>query len=170
MNLILIIVFICVLIFGLAAFTGAPYVPSHKKELQIAFKKLYRLSPQDYIVDLGAGDGMVLKVASEFGAKGLGIEINPLLVMIAKWRLRKDPNMEVKFGNLFATELPSETSLIYVFGESRDITKMVDVALRHTRRYHKTVYLMSYGFTVPGLKVFKKNRALYLYQIKDESI
>ena len=77
---------VLVLVFGGTALTGAPFVPSRRKELEIIFKKLYRLSKNDLLVDLGSGDGKVLKAASDFGARALGIELNQFLVLFSKLR------------------------------------------------------------------------------------
>ena len=89
MPVIFIILGILTIILSFTAFFGAPYVPSLKSELKKAFTKLYPLSEKDTLIDLGAGDGVVLKVASEFKAKGIGIELNPVFALISKFRLRK---------------------------------------------------------------------------------
>ena len=68
-------------VFLLTVFFGAPYVPTHKKELIKLFEKL-KLSKNDILADIGSGDGVVLKTASNFGAKSIGFEINPFLVLI----------------------------------------------------------------------------------------
>ena len=55
------------LIFMLPGLTGAPYVPTLKKNLNAAFKKLYPMKKTDLLIDLGAGDGVVLKAAASTG-------------------------------------------------------------------------------------------------------
>jgi SAM-dependent methyltransferase len=43
--------------------------------------KLAQVTPQDYVVDLGAGDGkIVIAAARDFAARGLGLEYDPKLV------------------------------------------------------------------------------------------
>jgi hypothetical protein cdivTM_09943 len=74
-------------VFLLTVFFGAPYVPTHKKELIKLFEKL-KLSKNDILADIGSGDGVVLKTASNFSAKSIGFEINPFLVLISRIRLR----------------------------------------------------------------------------------
>ena len=59
MNIVIPIILILVVLFGFTAFTGAPYVPSLKSEIKKAFTKLYRISSKDFLIDLGAGDGIV---------------------------------------------------------------------------------------------------------------
>ena len=57
-----------------------PYLPS----TQVAVDEMLRLAgtgPDDLVVDLGSGDGrVVIAAARDFGARGLGIEIDPKLV------------------------------------------------------------------------------------------
>lgn len=57
-----------------------PYLPS----TQVAVDEMLRLAgtgPDDLVVDLGSGDGrVVIAAARDYGARGLGIEIDPKLV------------------------------------------------------------------------------------------
>ena len=84
---------------GFTAFTGAPYVPSKPREVKRAFTKLYKLSAKDVMVDIGSGDGLVLRAARRQGARAVGYEINPVLVLIAKWMSRHDAGVEVRLAN-----------------------------------------------------------------------
>ena len=53
---------------------------------------LAKIGKKDIIYDLGSGDGTALiTAAKEFGAKGVGIEIDPLRVFISK--------LLIRFGN-----------------------------------------------------------------------
>lgn len=57
-----------------------PYLPS----TQVAVDEMLRLAgtgPDDLVVDLGSGDGrVVIAAARDYGARGLGIELDPKLV------------------------------------------------------------------------------------------
>lgn len=58
----------------------APYVPS-PQGIVAEMLRLADVGPEDFIIDLGAGDGrIVLTAAKEFGARGLGVEILQHLV------------------------------------------------------------------------------------------
>ena len=85
-----------VLLFGFVAFTGAPYVPSRRRDLQKAFDELYRLKKTDMLVDIGSGDGVVLREASRRGARAIGYELQPLLVLISRWLSRHDEKVSVR--------------------------------------------------------------------------
>jgi hypothetical protein len=43
-----------------------------------------KLTPQDFVMDLGSGDGRMIIAAARRGAKGLGVEFNPDMVELAK--------------------------------------------------------------------------------------
>jgi len=84
------IVGVAILLFGLIVFRGAPYVPSQKRYVRQAFDELYPLGIRDVLVDVGSGDGIVLRLAAERGAQAIGYELNPLLVIISRWLSRYD--------------------------------------------------------------------------------
>ena len=157
--------FAVVLIFALMALTGAPYVPSKMSEIKQAFTKLYVLSKKDLVVDLGSGDGVVLKVANDLGAKAFGVELNPFLVLLAKWRLRGRKDVRVKCGNLFKVDFPAETTVVYLFGDGRDIKGMMETIQGQAKKLRRDLYVISHAFELPGMKPVKKHRAYFLYKI-----
>ena len=167
MLIILIPVAIVAGIFILTVLFGAPYVPSRNAELQKAFKNLYPLSKKDLLIDLGSGDGKVLKVASEFGARSVGVELNPILVFISKLRLRKNKKATVVCRDYFHYDFPAETSVVYVFSEDRDMPKMVRYIEKQAKKIGHPIYLISHAFEVSGYKAEKTYRAYYLYKIKE---
>ncbi len=159
------ILFAVVLLFAVMALTGAPYVPSKLSEIKLAFTKLYKLSTKDLVVDLGSGDGVVLKVASDLGAKGFGVELNPFLVAISRWRLRKKKDVKVKCGNLFKVDFPAETTVVYLFGDGRDIGGMMGAIKAQAKKLGHDLFVISHAFELPNLKPEKKYRAYFLYKI-----
>ncbi|MDO4759266.1 MAG: class I SAM-dependent methyltransferase [Candidatus Saccharibacteria bacterium] len=166
MNLFLVFLLILALLFGATVLIGAPYVPSKPSDLRRAFTKLYNLTEKDFLVDLGAGDGLVLKIAAnEFGAEVLGVEINPILVLIIRWRMRKIPKARVLCENLFQARLPRQTTVVYTFGESRDIGKIYQKIEKEAKRLKKPLYFISYAFEVPGVKFTKKYGTHFLYEV-----
>ena len=168
MQIAFLIISTILLFFGIFAFTGAPYVPSIKKELNLLFENLYPLKKSDHIVDLGSGDGIVLKIAAEHGASGTGIELNPFLVLISKLRLRKYKNIHFKLGDMYGLEFPKETTLIYIFGDHRDFARLEKKVQSEANRLKKTLYFVSYGFNSKKNKPVKTYRAYFLYKIQPE--
>jgi cyclopropane fatty-acyl-phospholipid synthase-like methyltransferase len=60
---------------------GAPWAPTSKRIVQ-KMLIIAKVCPDDLLVDLGSGDGrIIIRASMEFGARSLGIEINPLWVL-----------------------------------------------------------------------------------------
>ncbi len=167
MPIFLIPIIVVLAIFCLTALVGAPYVPSRNKEIREAFTKLYKLSKNDLLIDLGSGDGKVLKAASECGASSIGIELNPILVFISKLRLRKDKNASVYCRDYFHFDFPAETTVVYLFSEDRDTPKIVNYIEKQATKIGHPIYLISYAFEAEKYKSEKNYRAYYLYKIKE---
>lgn len=153
-----------VVLFGFVVFRGAPYVPSRKRELIDAFDRLYPINSHDTLVDIGSGDGIVLREAAKRGARAIGYELNPILVLISRLLSRHNSRIATHLADFWSVQLPSETTVVYVFGESRDITKMAQKVEDEAIRIGKTLAFISYGFAVPGKTPAKKVGAYYLYQ------
>lgn len=158
------VLFAVILVFGFVVFRGAPYVPSQRKELAKAFDKLYPLSENDTLIDIGSGDGIVLREAARRHARAIGYELNPILVLISRLLSRRQPLVSTYLADFWFVQLPPETTVIYVFGESRDIVKMAQKVADEANRLNKNLFLISYGFAVPGLNPVKKVAAYYLYR------
>ena len=91
---------------------GAPYVPTPR---HVALKMLTvaDVSSDDVVYDLGSGDGRILIMAAqEFGARGVGVEIDPELVRTARRKARRAgvaDRVEFRQGDLFETDLSPAT-------------------------------------------------------------
>lgn len=57
-----------------------PYVPTSPETVE-AMLELAGVKPGDVVYDLGCGDGrIVIAAAEKFGATGVGVDLNPLLI------------------------------------------------------------------------------------------
>ena len=66
-----------------------PYVPTTEQAVQ-AMLKLAGVKKTDVVYDLGCGDGrIVIAAAKNYGARGVGIDINPVRIAEAKENARK---------------------------------------------------------------------------------
>jgi hypothetical protein len=67
---------------------GAPYVPTHPRAVEhmVGFS---RPKAGECAVDIGSGDGKVVIAMARAGAVAHGYEINPLLVALSRWRIRR---------------------------------------------------------------------------------
>src|SRR5882724_9615513 len=87
----------------------APWWTTNKKVARIMCK-LVKIKKSDVIYDLGSGEGTALVVAvKEFGAqKGVGIEIDPLRVMLSKRYVKRagqEKKIEVLKQNFFDVDI-----------------------------------------------------------------
>lgn len=166
MEFVLWAVGIVVAVFLLTAFRGAPYVPSRSKDIERAFDELYTLKPTDTLVDIGSGDGKVCLAAASRGARSIGYEINPFLVLLARWRARGVDRVSFRLADFWRVKLPHEVTVVYTFGDARDIQRMADWVERQASRLSQPIYFLSYAFEVRGHTLVKKNSIYYLYEIK----
>jgi SAM-dependent methyltransferase len=61
-----------------------PYVPTTMKVVRTILD-LGSVGPDDYLIDLGSGDGrIVITAAKEYGARGFGVDLNKDLVELSK--------------------------------------------------------------------------------------
>ena len=74
---------------------------------------LARVGPDDVVYDLGSGDGRVVIVAAQdFGARGVGIELDPPLIEISR-QVARDAELQDKVtfieGDLFTADISKAT-------------------------------------------------------------
>lgn len=112
--MILIAFTLVIVAFGFVLMFGAPYVPTLKSQ-QVAALKLLNLNKGQTLLELGCGDGRVLRAAAKQGIKGIGYELNPIMYVVAvlvTWRYRK--LVSVRFGNFWQSSWPPADG-VYVF-------------------------------------------------------
>jgi hypothetical protein len=90
------------------------WVPTHDK-LVSAMLRAADTTSQDYVVDLGAGDGKIpITAAKEFGAHALGIEYDAQMVKLAKCYVAAEAvtnKVEIRQADIFETDLSKATVL-----------------------------------------------------------
>ena len=165
--MLLAIVIVLTVLFGAIAFIGAPYVPSLRREVRESFNSLYPIKSGDVVVDLGSGDGAVLKVAIENGARGVGYELNPLLAAVSKLRLRNAASIHV--ANMWTARLPDDTTLVYAFTVTRDTKKLSALVEREANRLGRSLNVMTFGAELYGHTPLRTRKAHALYEITPNS-
>ena len=89
-----------------------PYVPTTEAAVQ-EMLKLAGVTKSDTVYDLGCGDGrIVIAAAKTFGAKGVGIDINPDRIKEAKENARKaglDNAVRFEENDLFQADIHNAT-------------------------------------------------------------
>jgi methyltransferase family protein len=71
--------------------------------------------PEDYVIDLGAGDGKIaIAAAKKFGARSMGVEYNPDMVAFAQKNAQAagvTGKAQIVHGDIFATDFTQATVL-----------------------------------------------------------
>lgn len=160
------LVFGVVLVFGFVVARGAPYVPSHRKYVQLALSELYHLTSKDVLVDLGSGDGIVLRLAAARGARAIGYELNPVLVLISKLLARGNGRITTKVADFWLVDLPKETTVVYAFAVSRDIAKLEKKMQQTATANGHALWLITYGAKPKTLQPVSELHAHTLYKFE----
>jgi SAM-dependent methyltransferase len=158
--MILIILLLLVLPFSLVLLYGAPYLPTRRREADLALDMLH-LKKGEVFVDLGCGDGAVLLVAAKRGMVCYGYELNPLVWAIAMIRTRKfRSTVKVYCRNFWREPLPSATKGVFVFLLDKYMERLDE---KLTQEMPNGV-LLSYAFQIPGKKPVRTQGACFLYK------
>jgi hypothetical protein len=90
------------------------WVPTHDK-LVNAMLSAAGTGSDDFVIDLGAGDGKIpIAAAKEFGAKALGIEYDPKMVELAQCYVRAEQlghKVEIRQADIFEEDFSKATVL-----------------------------------------------------------
>jgi SAM-dependent methyltransferase len=89
------------------------WVPSPEDTVK-KMMEMGEITPQDFVVDLGSGDGRNVIAAAKLGAQALGVEYNPDMVDLSK-RLAKEAGVTGKAqfvqGDMFEADFSKATVL-----------------------------------------------------------
>jgi len=92
------------------------WVPT-PQELVDKMLNIAKVTPDDYVIDLGSGDGRTVITAAKIGAKATGIEYNPDMVALSKENAIKEgvgDKAEFIQADLYETDL-SKATVITMF-------------------------------------------------------
>lgn len=177
MNLIFIFL-LALIILGAAAFLilevsitiighyfGAPFIRSKKDKIR-AMLEIADIKPGETAVDLGSGDGSLVIEAARAGAKGIGVEINPLLVWYSRF---KSSRLGLNDHTLFICKNFKKFSLrdadvvfIYLWPETIEKLKQ---KLSHELR--PGARIVSNSFPIKGWMPIIEEDKIYLYRIRN---
>ncbi|MDH7476562.1 MAG: rRNA adenine N-6-methyltransferase family protein [Microgenomates group bacterium] len=127
---------------------GAMFVPSNKKEIKDILQ-IANLKKNDFFLDLGSGDGRVLITAAKYyNISGLGIEINPMLLLISNFFKKIHRLNKIKFirQDILKANI-SQADVIYMFLWPDLIDKIKDKIKKQAK---KNLLVISHGFKIDG--------------------
>ena len=90
------------------------WVPSDEQVVE-KMLDVAKITPQDFVIDLGSGDGRNVIAAARRGARALGVEFNPQMVELSRQNARKagvaDRATFVE-GDMYEADISQATALI----------------------------------------------------------
>jgi SAM-dependent methyltransferase len=140
------VIFLVAAGFAVGGLMGAPYVPILKNDSH-QILEIANLKPGGTLIDLGSGDGRLLRAAAARGVKCIGYEINPIMVLISIavcWRYRK--LVRVRLSNLWTVKLPP-ADVIYCFLMPKHMDHVGRILDSQITR---PTTVICYSFGIPG--------------------
>lgn len=143
----------------------APWWRTSKKTAR-AMCKLAKVTKEDKVYDLGSGEGTALLIAArEFGAKGVGIEIDPARFLFSKFILKTSglsDKVTIKRGNLFKQDI-SKADVIFVYLVPKTLERLLP---KFKKELKKGTRIISYRYEMNlPLKEYDKENEIRLYII-----
>lgn len=160
----IICLFVIIVIFSFPQFSPIPYFPSNGKDIPLILKALHIRSNQT-IIDLGAGDGIVILKAAEkafndsLNTKFIAVEINPILLIILHIRRLLHPNkknIRIVNADMFTMDYSNLTNLtnstFYIYISPWFIEKTVVNITKQIKNFD----LVSYFYQVKCLPKYRE--------------
>ena len=157
--MLIVVLLLIVLPFGVGAVLGAPYVPILRKQTQELFK-IAELAPGQTLIDLGSGDGRLLRAAASRGVRCIGYEINPYLVLISRvvcWRYRN--MVTIHTADIWHITLPP-ADIIYIFALDRYMSRLDQ---KFQSEIDRPTLVVSYIFEIPARKAIRATPNTHVY-------
>jgi ribosomal protein L11 methylase PrmA len=143
-------------------FKGAVYLPTQKRTV----KKMIELSgvrPGEVAVDLGSGDGRLVIALAKAGAKAHGYEINPFLILLARWNIRRTGLKDrafIHFKNFWKEDF-SQFDIVTIFGIGY---AMEPLEQKLKKELKAGARIVSNVFPFPNWRHEKKEDTAFLYR------
>jgi SAM-dependent methyltransferase len=137
-------------------FFGAEYCPAEKKVIEKALD-FSKLKKNEIFYDLGSGNGKVLLAASKYCRKAVGIEIDPLRVLISRIKT-KGKNIEIIRCNLFSHNL-HDADVIFIFLRQGANNRLLE---KFKKELKPGARIISHYWTL-NLKPYKTDEKLRVY-------
>lgn len=146
-----------------------PYIPTRRSILSSAIKYAKGSSATRTFLDIGAGDGSVVIAAARAGFNATGIEANPLLVYVARWRIRRaglSNKARMIHGDFFTVMFPP-ADVVYLFLVPQIVAKLAP-KIRKEMPAGATVIVHSFPF--PDWQPVHTDDKLLIYRVEKPSV
>jgi 16S rRNA A1518/A1519 N6-dimethyltransferase RsmA/KsgA/DIM1 with predicted DNA glycosylase/AP lyase activity len=160
-DVVLLVGFLLLILFGGVALFGAPYLPTLRDNLATGLE-LLDLKQGQTMLELGSGDGRVLKQAAKSGIYAVGFELNPLLVLYSKIStFRQRDRVKVIWGSYWNKDWP-EFDGVYAFVLQQYMSKLHKKVIQQANGKH--VKVVSFGYEIKEKTHAKKQKGMFLYE------
>lgn len=151
---------------AIPALSGSPWWPAPKREV-IKLLRMAELKEGETLYDLGCGDGRALIAAArEFGARGVGVEIDPVKVFIARFLVKSAGLSDrIKILRSSVLDVPlTDADVVFLYLSHQLIDRMKDKFLTELKPEAR---IASYGFMVRGFPLYKTAEGLkgFIYKM-----
>lgn len=137
----------------LSYLTGAPFVPT-KDTTADAMIRLAQIKKGNTIYDLGSGNGKLVRMAAKKGARSIGYEINPFLVLWSNLR-----GSRTRWKNFWNADISSaDVIFLYLIP-----WKMDRLAKKLKNECKKGTLVVSNSFIFPGWKIIRQDTTNHVY-------
>jgi SAM-dependent methyltransferase len=125
------------------------FVPT-RQPIVDAMLRLARVGPGDVVYDLGSGDGRIVVLAAQkYGARGVGIELNPRLVAVSRQIARSSDvadRVTIVEGDLFTADISAATVVTLYLSPSINS----DLEAKLKRELRPGARIVSHQFRIGG--------------------
>lgn len=147
-----------------------PYFPTNKKDIPLIIRAL-NLEKSKSVVDLGAGNGIVIFKAAEeaykrgFNTKFYAVEINPILILLLQIKRlfhKNKKNIFILFDDFTKMSLKKfNNSVFYLYLSPQ----YLNIVYKKIKKEAQNPKIVTYFYKIPNKKSFKKINGINLINI-----
>ena len=142
-----------------AMIKGAPYVPTRKRDIE-RMLKIGRFKKGERVVELGFGDGRVMRAIEKLGCDVMGYEFSPATYWAGRVvHFFKSGKGEMRYGDFWKQDYKEADVLVCFLL----INAMKDVKEKIWPNLEPGTRLISNQFALPGVKEVAREGNVFMY-------
>lgn len=142
---------------------GAVYYPTEPRQVELLVSML-KIKPGEKAADLGSGDGRIVIALAQAGAEAHGYETNPVLVYVARKKIKKAGLKKKAFihsHSLWRADL-SKYDAVVIYGLPHFLKRL---SAKIEREMRPNTRFVSNMFEFPDWQPSQVQARAYLYEI-----